>query len=72
MSNPFHAGRERREEQDRIQEQLTKLQAEADAREPRVNALWRWARSRKVTNGIGGDFEWDLSNPRRFGEATSS
>ena len=49
---------------DTVETELQELQAAADAREPRINSLWNWAMSRRIRNGVGDDFEWDLSNPR--------
>lgn len=64
--NPFHHEKQKREALANAEAQLAEAQAQADAREPRVNALWNWAMSRRVSNGVGHDFEWDLSNPRQF------
>jgi hypothetical protein len=55
---------------DATEAELAHFQAKADAREPRVNTIWSWAKDRRISNGIGQDFEWDLSNPRRFGSTS--
>jgi hypothetical protein len=68
--NPFQHAKEARAQQEKVAAELEELQKKADAREPKVNALWNWAMSRRVSNGVGHDFEWDLSNPRHFGSST--
>jgi len=59
--------RARRDKIDQIEEDLVAAKVVADEREPHVNALWLWLTSRRVSNGIGRDFEWTLANPRRSG-----
>lgn len=63
----FDERRERKEKIDQIEKELVAAKAEADKREPRVNALLAWLNARRVSNGIGHDFEWTLQNPRGTG-----
>lgn len=62
----FDERRERRRKVDKAIEELAEAKAVAEAREPHVNALWEWLTSRRMSNGIGVDFEYTL-RPRRMG-----
>lgn len=63
----FDDRRAHREKIDQIEKDLVAAKAEADKREPRVNALLAWLNARRVSNGIGHDFEWTLQHPRGAG-----
>jgi hypothetical protein len=63
----FSERRERRQKVDKAIEEIAQAKDVADAREPHVNALWEWLTSRRMTNGIGVDFEYTLARPRRSG-----
>lgn len=52
---------------DEIEKNYQEAKRIADAREPRIHALVSWMLARRVSNGIGEDFEWTLDSPRRLG-----
>jgi hypothetical protein len=67
FASPFHRTAVVRQHQEEVASELARLKAQADAREPKINLLWAWARTAKIRNGVGDDFEWSLDNPRRRG-----